>query len=796
LTDINNILLDYVPQARQWKLHNARARQILYGGAAGGGKSHATRWDAIIFALLNPGFSGYLFRRKRTELIGTHIRRIKQDLGNTGLGQYSETRNAFEFYNGSVIYMCFADQEDDVHKYLSEEMHWVGFDEASQMTPTQLGFIITRSRLGGWKPTENDGRLPRIIFATNPGGPSHSYLKRKFKMGIIPAEQEFNDDTMVDPRLKDHKGWTAIFIPASMSDNSYLDLDYGAAFGALSPELREAYANGNWDVVVGQAIHNLSRAKHCIRQWVPPAHWTKFMAIDWGMAKPFSIGWYCVSEGGLLKDVGQDPSVSEPAGRYIPAGAVVRFHEWYGWNGKEDQGCRLDPLRVAQEIKRIESELGIRVDYRVADTEMWGTKGGPSPMDYFGQEGIYCRQSVKDRARNYNEMISRLAGATDFQIKGVEGEHPMFFITANCEHFWRTVPTLQIDGTSPEKGPSDKEENHCFAGDTPVIIASAGTRAIKDVKLYDAAMTLGHWRRVVPTPVTERLTLDVTLSDGFRFRVTPNHRFFVGNAIGYKISLDKLAYNMYLRGILELEEECLSYLTERVIINAGTIGKIRENYFTGKYGSFITDLLKKVIISTTKMEIGITTRWKILKHYLRAVTCLCTAKSVSTMPNGTCEQDFYQKQQSGTEAKKGLSGILSKVKGQVRYLQDSLSFAKYVAKKDWLKSETKGFALTNVNNKTSEIIIQDIRLGFVEKVYNIHVIDGPHNYALGNGTVVANCYDECAYALASYPYITDKRTRDDIEFEEKLTTLQPNGTPYQTIFKTNRQRSGRKSLWH
>jgi len=480
--------------------------------------SHATRWDAIIFALQNPGFSGYLFRRKRTELIGTHIRRIKQDLGNTGLGQYSETRNAFEFYNGSVIYMCFADQEDDVHKYLSEEMHWVGFDEASQMTPTQLGFIITRSRLGGWKPTIDHDRLPRIIFATNPGGPSHSYLKRKFKMGIIPAEQEFADDTMVDPRLKDHKGWSAIFIPASMSDNSYLDLDYGAAFGALSPELREAYANGNWDVVVGQAIHNLSRTKHCIRQWVPPAHWTKFMAIDWGMAKPFSIGWYTVSEGGLLKDVNQDPSVSEPAGRYIPAGAVIRFHEWYGWNGKEDQGCRLDPLRVAQEIKRIEADLGIRVDYRVADTEMWGTKGGPSPMDYFGQEGLYCRQSVKDRARNYNEMISRLAGATDFQIKGVEGEHPMFFITDNCEHFWRTVPTLQIDGTSPEKGPSDKEENHV--------------------------------------------------------------------------------------------------------------------------------------------------------------------------------------------------------------------------------------------------------------------------------------YDECAYALASYPYITDKRTRDDIEFEEKLTTLQPNGTPYQTIFKTNRQRSGRKSLWH
>lgn len=449
------ITLDYVPQERQHKLHSSTARQILYGGAAGGGKSHSTRWDAIMFALQNPGFAGYLFRRKRTELIGTHIRRIKMELANTGLGQYSESRNAFEFYNSSVIYMCFADQEDDVTKYLSEEMHWLGLDEASQMTPTQIGFLTTRVRLGGWKPLKDTLRLPRIVFATNPGGPSHNYLKRKFKMGIVPPEEMFHDESMIDPRIKGHKGWTAVYIPASMSDNAYLDHDYGAAFGALSPELRKAYAEGDWDVIVGQAIHNLDVYKHKIIPFIPPPHWTVFMCIDWGMAKPFSIGWYCVSDGVTIKQKTGEVN-------YIPPGAIVRFYEWYGWNGKEDAGCRMEPGRVASRVKEIEKELGIQVAYRVADTEMWATKSGPAPIHYFTNEGLHCRQAVKDRVRNYNEVISRLAGNENFQFQGEQGEWPMLFVTSNCTHFWRTVPTLQSDPTDPEKGPNTKEEDHVY----------------------------------------------------------------------------------------------------------------------------------------------------------------------------------------------------------------------------------------------------------------------------------------------------------------------------------------------
>ena len=49
------IKLEYDPQPKQALLHKCRARQILFGGAVGGGKSHALRWDCIAFCGESPG---------------------------------------------------------------------------------------------------------------------------------------------------------------------------------------------------------------------------------------------------------------------------------------------------------------------------------------------------------------------------------------------------------------------------------------------------------------------------------------------------------------------------------------------------------------------------------------------------------------------------------------------------------------------------------------------------------------------------------------------------------------------
>ncbi len=365
------VVLDYEPQERQKLLHSAKARQILYGGAAGGGKSVSLRWDAVCFCVRNAGCQAYLFRRTRTELEQNHTKFIRTELP-AALGQYSHDRKAFEFVNGSNLYFCYCDREDDVTLYQGAEMHWVGVDEASHLTEYQLNYLKTRNRLGSWSPTDetDKGFLPRFVMASNPGGVGHNYLKSIF-IDKAPPETYFYDEEMRNPRNPDDKGWKSIFIPAKMTDNVYLDENYEASFSGLPAELADALRDGNWDAVVGQALHLLNRPEHMLRAFVPPRHWTHFMCIDWGSAHPFSVGWYAVSEGATLKAKGKWPD------RYLPAGALIRYREWYGWNGKPNQGARIPAQQVAKGI--IKREEGEVMDFRRhgSSTDSSEIKEGP-----------------------------------------------------------------------------------------------------------------------------------------------------------------------------------------------------------------------------------------------------------------------------------------------------------------------------------------------------------------------------------------------------------------------------------
>jgi hypothetical protein len=294
-------------------------------------------------------------------------------------------------------------------------------------------------------------------MASNPGGPGHNFLKRTF-IDSAPPETVFFDTSMKNPRKEDDRGWSSIYIPAKIADNEFIDENYEASFMGLPPELARAYAEGDWDAIVGKALEGLSRRRHGLRPFNPPRHWTRFMSIDWGSATPFSVGWYCVSDGAVLSGRGDYPD------RVIPSGAVVRYGEYYGWSGRENQGCRLDSGSVAREIKRREKARSDVMDYRVADYQMWAADDGPSVVDNMAaaEPTMVFRKSVKDRKANFNEMLARLAGNQFLMDDGVTEQHPMFFVTLDCTHFWRTVPVLTLDENDPEKGPDTDLEDHCY----------------------------------------------------------------------------------------------------------------------------------------------------------------------------------------------------------------------------------------------------------------------------------------------------------------------------------------------
>lgn len=450
-------VLDYDPQPKQLKFHSTPARLVLYGGAVGGGKSHAIRWDAIAWCLQVPGIQVYIFRRTLGELYDNHIKQIQVEIpqGPEGLGTYNDTHKRFDFKGGSSINFCYCEHEKDVLRYQGGEIHVLLLDEASQFTEYQISYLIGRNRLGRFRqrvPEQFRHLLPRAAFGSNPGGPGHNFLKEVF-IDPAPPGELFYSPKFRDPKKPDDPGRLTTFIPARMDDNIYLDGDYSASLAGLPPELQKALKDGDWDAVVGQALPQLSRDPfkgHLLRPFTPPRHWTRFTSIDWGTAKPFSIGWYCVSDGALLAERDGYPE------RWLPSGAVIRYAEWYGWDGKADKGSYMESPEVARGIIQREAERNEPpMDYRVGDSAMWARSDGPCVAEKMRNVDprLAMKPSKKDREHNYRELIDRL---------GVEDGERMFFVTTNCTHFWRTVPSLTLDQINPEKGPDTKLEDHVY----------------------------------------------------------------------------------------------------------------------------------------------------------------------------------------------------------------------------------------------------------------------------------------------------------------------------------------------
>lgn len=452
-------------QPKQSRAFLAKSTETLYGGAAFGGKSYLMRIAAILWCCAIAGLQVYLFRRQYPDLWKNHMEgpagfpALVAELVQSGHVTINYTDKELRFWNGSKIYLCHCQHEKDIYGYQGAEIHVLMIDELTQWPATMYRYLRGRVRMVGITlPDEYAGLFPRILCGANPGGVGHNWVKAAW-IDLGPGTHKMGAE---------EGGMLREYIPARLEDNPIgvqADPEYeGRLQGLGNAALVKAMREGDWDIVAGGAVDDVwDRKVHCIPPFAIPASWYIDRSFDWGSSRPFSVGWWAQSDG-------TQATMPNGAKKSWPRGTLFRVGEWYGWNGKPDEGLKISDEAIGAGIKRREDELKAALGIRAINP-------GPADSSIFDQEpGRESIASLINKGygspRNIFMPADKTPGSRKRRLSVFRNllrnsladrmESPGFFVFDTCAAgFLRTVPVLPRDDRDPDDVDT-KAEDHVY----------------------------------------------------------------------------------------------------------------------------------------------------------------------------------------------------------------------------------------------------------------------------------------------------------------------------------------------
>jgi hypothetical protein len=397
------------------------ATEILYGGAAGGGKSLFLRLSAIRWCSEIPGIQVYIFRRTFPDLRDNHLRGptsfhiFLAGAIQSGEVKYLKQENEFVWVKtGSRIKLCHCQHEDDVQNYQGAEIHVLIIDELTHFTDYQYRFLRGRVRCIGLNiPSQYKDLIPRIETGSNPGSVGHGWVKNSF----------IHDPMKIWKAPADEGGMMRQYIPARLSDNPDLvkaDPNYEARLDGLGdPALVRAMKEGDWDIFAGQFFSQWRRDIHVIEPFEIPQWWNRFGGYDHGFNHPYMFGGYAVSDDG----------------------DVFKYRECGGRGRTPDQ--------IIEEINAVAPEFIAKKHTIYAGHDLWvkGRDGSPEIVERFHGKLSMIKAHIDrvtgaDQLRNYLDWRKNEHG--EFTKK------PRLYVFKNCIRTINQIPAMVYDDKRPE----------------------------------------------------------------------------------------------------------------------------------------------------------------------------------------------------------------------------------------------------------------------------------------------------------------------------------------------------------
>lgn len=361
----------YEPTPKQTLFHAASEKIVLYGGAAGGGKSYALIFDAIRYAHV-PRYRALIIRRTMPELMEL-IETSKEFYPRLFPGaKFNTQKNMWRFPSGAILEFGYLEKPNDKLRYQGQQYQYIAFDELGQWKdPEGWNYLKSRLRKPPIDPRTGE-KIPCLMRATsNPGA---SWVKEMF-IDAAPENTTFYDRAGVA-----HK-----FIPATLFDNPHLDDDYRQMLESLPEMERKQLLYGDWNATDKAAFpefrpdgtfeHLPDGTKvctckpHVIEPFDIPKWWNRVCGMDYGYRDPATAVWYAVNPANGQKIVYRE---------YAQAGKTGKV---YG-----------------QEVLKEEREEVIPIDH-VLDWSVFNKTGhtGPTVGEEIRLTGLVVRPADKNR---------------------------------------------------------------------------------------------------------------------------------------------------------------------------------------------------------------------------------------------------------------------------------------------------------------------------------------------------------------------------------------------------------------